>query len=191
MKRTFLAFLEATGDTKFDKMMGDMKAKATASRDFGERIKGVADSLPGELKRQAELEKWMESELKRVRLIPQRQLKRFEKELAPIADGYREDTSPLEMLYFHASSKDPHKGYHRGPDDEHEENLQDVANAFMHNHLDDVQDACTAWWAAMEQLKKDADSKDWPIKNWQRHSKYDSERSHARSVIEFLQHWWK
>lgn len=159
MKLTFRAFLEATGDHQFDKMMGDMKAKATASRDFEERIKGLADALPDELNRQRDFEKWLEERLKRVRLLPNHMLQRYANELKHIADGYREDTGILEMLYFHASSKDPHRIYNRDPEDDHEESLQDVANAFMHNHLEDVEDACTAWWSALEQLKTEANGK--------------------------------
>jgi hypothetical protein len=186
--------LEATGDDKFDRMLGGIKDKAQRSVAFSTKVRDAVQSIPDAFKLQHELEDWMSKELTKIRLMPNKALQRFRAELQPLIKEYRDDTGVLEMLYFHASDKDPH-GYKQRPDGDHEENLQDVADAFMHRHLDDVQDAVTSQMSAYEKLKKEADQKEWPTgkQSYMNNSvsKFSSEYSHARSIAAKLQHWFK
>ena len=176
---------EITGDAKFDAMLGGITDKAKKGVELHGKLDKIAASLPDAFKNQEELERWISKELEKIHDIPSRMLSRFAKELKPIADGYREDTNPLELLYFHATNKDPH-GHHVTDD----ENLEDVADAFIDRHKEDVQDALTSWLAAFDQLAKLGDAKKWPTgaNSWKRITKFDSEYHHAKSIARSLAH---
>lgn len=188
----FKQFLEATGDKTVDAMITKAKIDADASIEFGKKLSALVDEFPDLLDRQRELEKWVSAELKKIRQIPTRALQAHLKELKPIAAEYREDTNPLELLYFTASSKDKHSyRYGQDPDDDNELSLQDVADAFMSRHKDEVKAAVAKWLDGFEQLKTAANNQKWPTRDWRRHTKFDAEYYHAKNIAGELSHWFK
>lgn len=178
--RELLALLEATGDDKFDRMLGRITAQAKP--DLETTVRGIADQLPRDLEVQRRQERWLAGELARIHAMAAGALRRTARELAPIAAEYREDTSPLELLYFHASDS-------YGGDDEA---LTRLADAYLLKHREDVEDAMVSWLAAFDQLKREAQEKRWLV-DWVHPSvsKYPYERAHARSVVERLRGWYK
>lgn len=185
---------EDTGDAKFDDMMADIKQKGKEAADFQNKVVDAAASVPALFAKQKELEKWARKEMQRIRAIPDTMMQKYKHELAPIADGYKEDTNILELLFFTATNKDPH-GYDDAPSEPHEKALRQMADNFIAHHLDDLKDVVVAWEHALDTFKKEAKSKDWPTGkgSWQHPdvTSFVYEKHWADRLKDFLKHHFK
>jgi len=183
---------EITGDSSFDKTLSDIEQKAKDGIAFHTKVRDTAESMPEVFAYQRELESWIRKELARINNIPNLMLQQYKSELDEIAKDYT-SANLLDLLYFHATDKNPHGGYNRGPDNSEEARLTEIADTFIENHRDDIKDTITSWLFEFKKLAIEASKKDWPTGkgSWQHPSvsRYSFEKHDADRIAEMAKYW--
>jgi hypothetical protein len=171
---------ESTGDKKFDSMMGSIVnnfRKIKVNDPDGEQ----------------DILNTVSSELTRIWSTPDKLLKPYAKELKPISKDYPNNASILEILFFHASDKSPNAkpGFH-------EDDLEDLANAFIVRHKNDIKMAMEEWINAFRDLERKIDLRISALKNnnidisnlkkWKSISNYAASYNHAQTIVKSLEH---
>lgn len=187
-----MRLIEITNDDSFNQVMAGIEQKAKDGVAFQTKVRDAAESMPELFAKQRQLEDWMRKKLKHVSTIPDIILQKYKSELSEVFKEYVPDINILEVLYFNASSKDPH-GYKKPPDSGVEERNTEICDAFIERHREDIKDAIISWIGAFKSLAAEAKELNWPTgKGSYQHpsvSRFSSDYHTAKRIEDEAKYW--
>jgi hypoxanthine phosphoribosyltransferase len=181
---------EATGDKGFDDMMGNIEKKAKDGVAFHTKVRDAVESIPGVFKRQAELEKWMATELQRIQDSTDKMFEKYRKALGPITKWFNDRVSIMNMFETIISCQgNPRELDSLGLNEKKAKAAVEFAGDFLDDHRDDIEDVLVSWGHSLEKLKQEANAEKWPVP-WSRYTNYSQYKSDYENASKTFKKYW-